>query len=1267
MAGASIDIGVVMHGFGVANETLGVLQQSFDRFKDALESQVSTTGTLNDVQQQNIRRNRELARSYQDLRRTVLTFGTEALRDVTRELINSARQMETYGVLLRTVNGSAELAAAQLDRLKEAAKLPGMNLDGLVRGTSQLQAAGIQAETAEKLVMGLGNALASVGGETSELHGLTRAFTQIQAKGKVFAEEIQQIAERLPQIRVLMQDSFGTANTENIQRMGLMASEFNEIMADALDSLPKAARTTNTSIKNLNESFRNLKASLGKALLKPLTEFLDGITFLVDKFNALPDPIKEATGSLVGFASVMGTLILTLEVLLPMLGTLGALTGAGSLGKLATKHPMLMKIALLGGATYFAGKHGGAALEGFLNEEYKKRGIDPIGSQGKAGGSGGSAKSKKPIISPQLNNRIFYGTYLSSQELGLKGQASLLKIPKLSEQRINLQSNPQAAIQEAYYQAVNSANQAEVQRKLEFVSLLNEIKESPGGGNKNVFRDLWEVITEDDNRTINWTKAFNPELLSLVSELIRQGHNVRGTDELTKADIEKIGKYGFSATQQDIYAATVSVPNATNPDGTPRKLDTTLFNNPRAEGLASQIDSFSEGIVNHQNYIQSIINDAEQKKDISVKAITDQISIGNLEAARKIAETTLFGNVRDVELARIDMLLAQGDRDRAYSSFALTHPGVNINESEEGRALIQEQDASVQAAIKGYDQARATKSFEDTSSLLSVSRQGALDNRLHQIEMESTLYPTGITDPYEELNQNIAQIDAKATSRVEELEQSLQEPNLSDIDRQEIQDNITNIRTQSLNDQQIARREYQKDELARERDIRTRGATLQGNQILRDDASRFSFTQTGAEDRRIRGEAQLEKSLLALDYKDRPQDETTRAEFNVRMNEIQAKELAALDNLYGQTYRNIALKVSESIQSMINSVRGLFKSQKEARNNFADTIQDMNLDLSNNIRDIYQDETLTYQDKEIKKLEILQEYNKQREEAEKDHAEAMKKIQQEMLDAFKEAIIQNATETALLKSGEFITSKLPKGSKASEWIAGIFGGSDAIENLKSLADYSSPQTPVTTQTIANAVKVGGDVANLVPSDPPSNPIATPPVIPNYSSIVPTNTTSTSSQTFGYGNMAKNLGAISSSGLTSYMLGQSLVEEDTATSRVLQGLLGVAGIGASFIPGVGAFAPWLMGAGIGQIGSALFDSPSNDIILQSMAKKAGQTQRSAEDMSRLVVQGFKEGYSDQAEVGGNTSVNITGHFELGHRELQYIADETTILKKRGIIG
>ena len=109
------------------------------------------------------------------------------------------------------------------------------------------------------------------------------------------------------------------------------------------------------------------------------------------------------------------------------------------------------------------------------------------------------------------------------------------------------------------------------------------------------------------------------------------------------------------------------------------------------------------------------------------------------------------------------------------------------------------------------------------------------------------------------------------------------------------------------------------------------------------------------------------------------------------------------------------------------------------------------------------------------------------------------------------------------------------------------------------------------------------------------------------------------------------------------------------------------VGASFIPGVGAFAPWLMGAGIGQIGSALFDSPSNDIILQSMAKKAGQTQRSAEDMSRLVVQGFKEGYSDQAEVGGNTSVNITGHFELGHRELQYIADETTILKKRGIIG
>ena len=69
----------------------------------------------------------------------------------------------------------------------------------------------------------------------------------------------------------------------------------------------------------------------------------------------------------------------------------------------------------------------------------------------------------------------------------------------------------------------------------------------------------------------------------------------------------------------------------------------------------------------------------------------------------------------------------------------------------------------------------------------------------------------------------------------------------------------------------------------------------------------------------------------------------------------------------------------------------------------------------------------------------------------------------------------------------------------------------------------------------------------------------------------------------------------------------------------------------------------------------------------MASQAGQSQRSAEDMSRLVVQGFQEGYADQAESGGETSVNVSGHFELGHRELQFIADETNIMRKRGLIG
>jgi tape measure domain-containing protein len=126
---------------------------------------------------------------------------------------------------------NAQELQAQLARLQEIAKLPGLGLPEVRAGVLQLEAAGLNAQTAERALMAFGNALALVGKGKSELDGVILALGQIASKGSISAEEINQIAERVPQIRQVLVSAFGTASTEAIQKMGITADEAKLLLA----------------------------------------------------------------------------------------------------------------------------------------------------------------------------------------------------------------------------------------------------------------------------------------------------------------------------------------------------------------------------------------------------------------------------------------------------------------------------------------------------------------------------------------------------------------------------------------------------------------------------------------------------------------------------------------------------------------------------------------------------------------------------------------------------------------------------------------------------------------------------------------------------------------------------------------------------------------------------------------------------------------------------------------------------------------------------
>jgi tape measure domain-containing protein len=223
--------------------------------------------------------------------------------------VSSAMKMESLEKGLIAVSGSSEAAQAQLERLKEVAKLPGLGLEEAVQGSVNLQAAGFSAEEAEASLQAFGNALATVGKGRAELDGVILALGQIQSKGKVSAEEINQLAERVPQIRQVMVEAFGTAVPEEIGKAGISAKEFVNTVTTELLKLPQVTGGLGNAFENLQDATTTSLARIGDGISKSLNleGLFNGLAAGLDKlsigFEQL-DPSAQAAITAIGAVAI---------------------------------------------------------------------------------------------------------------------------------------------------------------------------------------------------------------------------------------------------------------------------------------------------------------------------------------------------------------------------------------------------------------------------------------------------------------------------------------------------------------------------------------------------------------------------------------------------------------------------------------------------------------------------------------------------------------------------------------------------------------------------------------------------------------------------------------------------------------------------------------------------------------------------------------------------------------------------------------------------
>lgn len=276
--------------------------------------------------------------------------------------VKAASSFENAQIAFSTMLGSEQQATAFLADLKDFAKSTPFEFSNLVEMSQQLIAMGFAAEDVRPMLTNIGDAVAGLGGDPAKLQAVTRALGQMQAKGKVSAEEMLQLTEAgIPAWQMLSEElRMSTGRVQKEAEKGtISADKAIGIILSGMDKrfgglMEKQAQTITGKLSNLSDI---VQQTLGEAFLKnrdqitalidkliliapvlidealpaimqlidaalPLLEFASD---LLDKFSQLPDGLQTAT---IAAGFLAGPILTAGSSVLGLIGNIGTLTGA---------------------------------------------------------------------------------------------------------------------------------------------------------------------------------------------------------------------------------------------------------------------------------------------------------------------------------------------------------------------------------------------------------------------------------------------------------------------------------------------------------------------------------------------------------------------------------------------------------------------------------------------------------------------------------------------------------------------------------------------------------------------------------------------------------------------------------------------------------------------------------------------------------------------------------------------------------------------------
>jgi len=216
-----------------------------------------------------------------------------ALSGLGYAMVRTNAQFEKFQITLETLYKDGNKAKQVLDSIMDfAAKTP-FEIDQLTQAWVQMKAMGLEPNL--EMLRAIGDTVAALGGTQDVFEGIVRALGQIQAKGKVSAEELMQLAERgVPAYEILG------------EKLGLTRDQLANIGAESIE----ANKAIQALIEGMRERFGGNMERMSRSCMKAVGES-GAFQALKDRLKGILESIDEAfdSGKAQKWAEIVGKAI----------------------------------------------------------------------------------------------------------------------------------------------------------------------------------------------------------------------------------------------------------------------------------------------------------------------------------------------------------------------------------------------------------------------------------------------------------------------------------------------------------------------------------------------------------------------------------------------------------------------------------------------------------------------------------------------------------------------------------------------------------------------------------------------------------------------------------------------------------------------------------------------------------------------------------------------------------------------------------------------